>query len=165
MPLPLLLPALLLMQAPAPAPILELAPRLYVLKGAPTPATYQALVETHITYVIDLRRDGEPGANQGAECAALGALSINYYRYAVSATPSRADFNRLREIIRELPSGARVLIHCGDGNRASAVVCASLVMDRNLQVDKALALAHNGGLRRPDTEEALRTYLRAMGRG
>lgn len=164
MPLSLLLPVLLV-QAPAAPPIVELAPRLYVLKGAPNPATYQALVEAHITYVIDLRRDGEPGANQAAECAALAAKGIHYYRYAISAAPPRADFQRLREIIRELPAGARILIHCGDGNRASAVVCAWMVMDRNYQVDQALELAHGGGLRRTDTEEALRGYLKAMGRG
>ena len=163
MPLSLLLPVLLL-QAPASAPLLELAPRVYVLKGAPTPATYEALKDAHITFVIDLRRDGEPGANHGAEQAALAALGINYYRYAVGAAPSRADFTRLREILREVPAGTRVMVHCGDGNRASAVVCAWMVMDRQIQVDRALELAHGGGLRRPDTEEALRGYLKAMGR-
>ena len=163
MPLSLLLPVLL-MQAPASAPILELGPRVYVLKGAPTPATYEALKALHITSVIDLRRDGEPGANHTAEQSALAMMGVDYYRYAIGPTPNRADFTRLREIIRGVPSGTRVLVHCGDGNRASAVVCAWMVMDRQFQVERAMALAHEGGLRRPDTEEALLGYLKAMGR-
>ncbi|HJU84102.1 MAG TPA: hypothetical protein VJ600_07810 [Holophagaceae bacterium] len=159
MPIPLLIPALLLLAAPGVPDALELTPGVYVLEGAPTAATYASLRSAKISYVINLRRDGEPGFDPGEESAALGALGVNYIRLAIGKAPARADLDLFRSILRDLPKNARILVHCGDGNRASAAVCAFLVLDRGMKADTALAEARTSGLRLPETERALRRYL------
>lgn len=162
--LPLLIPALLMQAPTSPIPnSLEIAPGVFVLKGAPTAETFASLKQAGIQLVIDVRRDGEPGIHHGAEGNQLQMLGIAYYRYAVTPAPPKADFDGVRAILQE-HRGTKILIHCGDGNRASALVCSWLILDRNVPPAKAMALAHQGGLRRPDTEEALKHTLAAHGR-
>ncbi len=160
--LPLLLPALLL-QAPVIPNTLEVAPGVFVLRGAPDAGTYATLKAAGIQKVIDVRRDGEPGARHSEEMVQLQALGIAYYRYAVPVAPPKADFDRVRQLLQE-SRGTRILIHCGDGNRASALVCGWLILDRAMAPTRALELAHRGGMGRPDTEEALRRMLLSYGR-
>jgi len=91
-------------------------------------------------------------------------MGIQYLRYAVSKTPPAGDFDFLREFIRDLPRGSKVLLHCSDGNRAAAVVCPWLVLDKGLPVEEALRIAKNAGLQLPETESAVRKYLTSKGR-
>ncbi len=165
MPLSLLLPVLMI-QAPMPAlDAVEVTPGLFIHRSAPRPGTYEALKVARITHVIDVRRDGEPGMNSDIEMEGLARLGILYSRYTVTVAPPKADFEYFRTILRGLPSGSRVLVHCGDGNRASALVCAWLIMDRGFKPEQATKIAHNAGLRRPDTEAALQKFLSSHGKG
>ena len=155
----LALPALIAL-APAPLPdSTQVHPRIWVLKGAPTAGTYAGLKAAGITHVINLRRDGEPGFDEHAENAALQDAQVAYIRLAMGRTPTASDLDLFRTILRDLPSNAKILVHCGNGNRAAAAVCAFMVLDQQMQRDRALVLAREAGLAAPETEKALESYL------
>jgi protein-tyrosine phosphatase len=86
-------------------------------------------------------------------------MGIQYVRYAVSKTPPAGDFDFLRAFFRDLPKGSKVLIHCGDGNRAAAMICPWLVLDKGVPIEKALRMAKDAGLQLPETESAVRRYI------
>lgn len=156
----LALPALVL-AAPIPAlpDAVQVHPRIWVLKGAPGPATFAALKAAGITHVVNLRRDGEPGFDAVGENNALAALEIAYVRLAMGRAPAAGDLDLFRAVLRDLPSSARILVHCGNGNRAAAAVCGFLVLDERLDEARALILAREAGLSAPETEKALQAYL------
>lgn len=174
--LPILIPALLFPQVPLAAPAtygqapdaripnaVEVAPGIFVHRSAPNAETYAALKAAGIQKVIDVRRDGEPGASMDEEQTRLALLGIAYYRYAVPVAPPKGDYDRFRAILREA-KGMRVLVHCGDGNRASALLCGWLILDRQMAPERALEMAHRNGMRRADTEESLKRMLASYGR-
>ena len=158
----LLLPALVL-QAPAPAPpvIVEVGHGVFILKGLPTEETYRDLKRRHIAQVIDVRRDGDGLPAPDAENAALQELGIAYTRYAITRTPPPGDLDFLRDLLKGLPRGDRILIHCTDGNRAGAALCPWLVLDKGMKLEEAITVCRQGGMVYPETEAAVRQYLRA----
>lgn len=156
----LLLPALVLQaQDPAVPGATEVRPGLFVLKGAPDDQTCAAIKKQHITHVIDLRQDGETNANCESESVRMQELGVQYLRYAIGKTPPAGDFDFLRTILRDLPRGAKVLLHCSNGNRAAAAVCPWLVLDKGMPLEEALRIAKLAGLKLPETEAAVRSYL------
>jgi protein tyrosine phosphatase (PTP) superfamily phosphohydrolase (DUF442 family) len=156
----LLLPALVLPAQDSGIPgAVEVRSGIFVLRGAPNEATCLAIKKQHITHVVDLRRDDEADADCQGESSRLHDLGVAYQRYALAKAPPPDDFDFLRQILRELPKGSRVLIHCSNGNRAAAVVCPWLVLDKGLSLEEALRIAREAGLRLPETEEAVRRYL------
>jgi len=161
----LFLPALIA-QAPvqAPSTLLEVSPGIYVLKGIPTPGTYAEVKRLRIKHVLDLRRDGDSQPEPDAETEALADVGADYTRYAISRTPPGGDLDFLRQILRGMPRGERVLIHCTDGNRAGAAVCPWLVLDRGMKLDEAIKVCRQGGMVYPETEAAVRKYLGAHGK-
>jgi hypothetical protein len=135
----LLLPALVLqVQASAIPSAVEVRSGVFVLRGAPGDETYAGIKTQRITCVIDLRRDGEPNLNCELESSRLQEMGVQYMRYAIGRTPPAGDFDFLRSILRDLPNGARVLIHCNDGNRAAAVACSWLVLDKGMPLSHPL---------------------------
>jgi protein tyrosine phosphatase (PTP) superfamily phosphohydrolase (DUF442 family) len=161
----LLLPALVLQAQDSAIPgAREVRPGIFVLRGIPDDGTCAAMKRQHITHVIDLRRDGEANLNCEAEASRMQDMGIQYVRYAVSKTPPAGDFDFLRAFLRDLPKGSKVLVHCGDGNRAAAMVCPWLVLDKGIPVEEALRIAKTAGLQLPETENAVRMYLTSRGR-
>lgn len=161
----LLLPALMLQAGGSAIPnAVEVRSGVYVLKGAPNPATCAAMKKERITHVIDLRRDDEPDQDCQSESGRLQDLGINYQRYTIGKTPPAADFDFLRALLRDLPRGSRVVVHCSNGNRAAAAVCPWLVLDRGMPVAEAFRIAEEAGLKLPETREAVRRYLAKQGR-
>ena len=161
----LLLPALVLQaQNPAVPGAVEVRPGVFVLRGVPNDATYFAIKVQRITHVVDLRRDGEPNLNCEAESIHMQELGVQYMRYAVGKVPPAADLDFLRAYIKDLPRGSKVLVHCGDGNRAAAVVCPWLVLDKGMALEEAMRISKAAGLQLPETEEAVRRYLGSKGR-
>jgi len=161
----LLLPALVLPAQASDFPgATEVRSGVFVLRGVPGEETYAAIKNHHITHVIDLRRDGEPSLNSDLESSRLQDIGVQYMRYAITRIPPAGDFDFLRGFLRELPRGAKVVIHCNDGNRASAVACAWLVLDKGVPVEEAMRIAHHSGLQFQETEQALRRYLSSKGR-
>ncbi len=160
----LLLPALVVVAPDAGIPgAVEVRSGVFVLRGAPNEETCVAMKNQHITHVIDLRRDGDPNLNTEWESSRLQGLNIQYMRYAISTRPPADDFDFLRHFLKELPKGARVMLHCGDGNRAAAVACAWLVMDKGMPLEEAMRISKNAGLQRTETEEAVRRYVSQKG--
>lgn len=160
-----LLPALMA-QAPVQAAptILEVSPGVFILKGSPTDRTYADIKRMHIKHVIDLRREGDSEPDPDVETAALGEVLADYTRYAITRNPPAGDLDFLRQILRGLPYGERVLIHCTDGNRAGAAVCPWLVLDRGMKLEEAIKVCRQGGMVYPETEAAVRKYLGAHGK-
>ncbi len=158
----LLLPALVLQAQDSAIPgAVEVRPGVFVLKGAPDDQTCAAIKKQHITHVIDLRQDGETNANCESESVRMQELGVQYLRYAIGKTPPAGDFDFLRTILRDLPRGARVLLHCSNGNRAAAAVCPWLVLDKGMPLEKALRIAKVAGVKLPEAEAAVRSYLNA----
>jgi len=162
----LLVPALMLQAAESPIPgAMEVRPGVWVLRGVPSEEALTAMKRQRITHVVDLRRDGEGNLNCEAEASRLGALEIQYIRFAISPTPQNGDFDFLCSFVKDLPPRSRVLFHCGDGNRAAAAVCPWLVLAKGLPMEEAIQIAKTAGLQLPATEQALRRYFSAHGRG
>ena len=161
----LLLPALIV-QAPQSAipGAVEVRPGVFVLKGLPNESTCAAIKKQHITHVIDLRRDTEPNLDCESEASKMQDLGVAYLRYAISTAPPAGDFEFLRAILRDLPRGSKVLVHCNNGNRAAAAVLPWLVLDKGMSVGDAMALSKQAGLKLPETEAAVRKYLGSKGR-
>lgn len=160
----LLLPALVVVAQDSGIPgAVEVRSGVFVLRGAPDEQTCVAMKSQHITHVIDLRRDGDPNMNTEWESNRLQGVGIQYMRYAISTRPPAGDLDFLRQYIRELPRGARVLLHCGDGNRAAAVACTWLIMDKGMPLEEAMRISKSAGLQRTDTEEAVRRYVGQKG--
>ncbi len=161
----LLLPALVLQaQNPAVPGAAEVRPGVFVLRGVPIESTYFAIKIQRITHVVDLRRDGEPNLDCQAESIKMQELGVQYMRYAVGKVPPAGDLDFLRAFIKDLPRGSKVLVHCGDGNRAAAVICPWLVLDKGMPLEEALRISKAAGLQLPETEEAVRRYLGSKGR-
>ena len=156
----LIVPALVAQAPVPPGPeVVEVIRGVFILKGAPTAATYAQLKGMRITQVIDLRREGDSLPEPDAEGMALQEIGVAYSRYAITRTPPAGDLDFLRELLRGLPRGARVLVHCTDGNRAGAALCPWLVLDRGMKLEEALGSCRQAGMVFPETEAAVRKYL------
>ena len=161
----LLLPALMLQAGDSAIPnAVEVRSGVFILRGAPNPALCAAMKKEHITHVLDLRRDDEPDQDCQSESSRLQDLGILYQRYTLSKVPPASDFDFVRRLLRDLPRGSKIVVHCSNGNRAAAAVCSWLVMDKGVPVAEALRIAQDAGLRVPETEAAVRRYLAARGR-
>jgi protein tyrosine phosphatase (PTP) superfamily phosphohydrolase (DUF442 family) len=159
-----LLPAVLLCAADAPAPLNEVGPGIWVLKGVPGPEAYAEFKRHHVTFVMDFRRDEELGQDPNPESSELENLGIGYSRYAISKAPAGDDLSFIRSILHNLPHGARIVVHCKDGNRAAGAICTWLVLDRGMEIEKAIRVCRQAGMVLPETEQAVRTYLKAQAR-
>ena len=162
----LLLPALVLQAEESAIPnAVEVRFGVFVLRGLPNDSTCAAIKKQHITHVIDLRRDGEPDLDCQSEASKLQEMGVNYLRYAVKKIPLADDLDFIRGILRDLPKGSRVLLHCNNGNRAAAVVTPWLVLDKKMPFEEAMRVAKLAGLQFTDTEDAVRRYIVERQRG
>lgn len=156
----LLLPALVLQAQDSVIPgAVEVRSGVFVLRGSPDDATCAAIKKHRITHVVDLRRDGEPSLNCESESIRMQEMGVQYLRYAVTKTPPNGDFDFLRSFLKNLPRGSKVLLHCSNGNRAAAVVCPWLVLDKGMPLEEALRVSREAGMKLSETEEAVRRYI------
>lgn len=159
--LPLLLLPALVAHLPEPprAALVELRPGLFVLNGAPTARIFDEIKHRHITHVIDFRADAELDAEGAQENVRIQEMGCTYLRYALSAAPPAQDFTFVRGLLSGLPPGAKVLLHCATGNRAAAVLCPWLVLDRGLDPAEALKACRQAGMTATETDAAVKHYL------
>jgi len=68
-------------------------------------------------------------------------------------------------LMKEMPRGAKVLLHCSNGNRAAAVIIPWLVLDKDMPLEEAMRIAKSSGLQAPETEQAVRRYIGSHLRG
>lgn len=156
-----LIPALMLPVLDTDIPqTVELRRGTFVLKGYPEAAHIAAMKREHITHVICICRDGDPGFNPDAENRALSDAGILFSRVACKRAPTADDFEQYRMIRNGLPRDARVLTHCTDGNRAAVVVVAWLAAEGLVKRTEAVAMARKAGMIHPDSEQALKSYLK-----
>ena len=139
----------------------EVRAGVFVLKGGATPDLYPALKRQGITHVIDLRNDGEIAPESAFRSTVLQEMNIHYMRYATSRIPPTVDLDFIRTLLKGLPKGARLVVTCNNGNRAAAALCPWLVLDQGMPLEEAMAASQRAGLRIPETEEAIRDYLKA----
>ena len=158
--LPLLLPALVFQVASAAIPgVTEVARGVFVLVGLPSAETISAMKSAGVTYVICLCRETEPGVNIAAESRQMADAGIGFARLVVEKNPTAADFELFGQLRAALPAGARILVHCRDGNRAAGVAVGWLARQGLIKRGEAIALARKAGMVRPETEKALANYL------
>ena len=161
----LLLPVLMLQAQESAIPgAVEVRTGVFVLRGVPNERICQGLRIQRITSVVDLRRDDEPNVDCQSESIRMQELGIQYLRYTVGKAPSTSDFDFIRSFLKSQPRSAQVMIHCSDGNRAAAVVCPWLVLEKGLSLEEALKISRNAGLQLPETEDAVRRYVASKGR-
>jgi protein tyrosine phosphatase (PTP) superfamily phosphohydrolase (DUF442 family) len=158
--LPFILPALVFSVADHPIPgAVEVCPRIFVFKGAPNDTNWADAKTAGITHVLCVRRDGEAGFSPDRDQRVLTMAGISYMRLALGRAPSSSDLDLFRDIMRDLPPDTKLLIHCGDGNRAAALAFTWMVLDRHIPYDQALSQAKLAGLALPETEQAVRKYV------
>ena len=112
-----------------------------------------ALAATGIKTVIDLRTKNEGTAEEKALVGAAGMTYFNIPTTVAGITKNQvAEFAKIIESV-QMP----VLIHCGSGNRASAM-WASYRITQGTDPETAIADARKTGLR-PPLEEKLREIM------
>jgi protein tyrosine phosphatase (PTP) superfamily phosphohydrolase (DUF442 family) len=141
--------------------MVEVARGVFVLKGAPTAATFAEIKQRHITRILDLRDDTEIAKDATNENTEAQACNAEYQRYAITRTPPPADFTFVRELLRGA-NNARVLIHCSNGNRAAAVAYSWMVLDKGMKPDEAMRICKEAGLQHPDTERVVAAYVKSQ---
>lgn len=154
----LILPPALIQVQPAALPVeVEAKPGVFIIQGAPTPATFARLKAQGITQVFNLRTPAEGDFTFEVEGAkAAGAA----YHACPIAHPIQAEaVDAFRAGMRSLPKGARVLVHCATGNRAAAALMAYWTLDQGMPLPEAKALAEKSGLTNAGLEEAMLAYI------
>jgi protein tyrosine phosphatase (PTP) superfamily phosphohydrolase (DUF442 family) len=129
--------------------------------GQPDGAGLEAAKRSGVAVVVNMR---EPGEMRWDEASAVERLGMSYVSVPVSAwRPYSAQaFDRIEEIVTA-NSGKKILIHCGNSNRAGAWLATRLVQREGMSVEKALAVARRAGLNRAPFIRKVRTYLAASG--
>ena len=134
----------------------ELRPGLHA-GGQPNADQLRELAGQGVTTVIDLRG---PGEDRGFdETAVAESLGLRYVRIPVAggddlqAANVRAVYNALQQ------SQGPVLLHCGSGNRAGAVLALVNAQHESASTTDALELGRQAGLR--SLEAATRDRLGA----
>lgn len=125
--------------------------------GQPTEAQLEAMAADGLSFVLDLRAEGE---NRGFdEPAALESLDIPYLNLPVDgdrmAQPE--TFERFIEAMENLDGPT--LVHCASGNRVGALYYAYLVAGQGVDREEARASAKENGLRSSALERAVDRYL------
>ena len=156
--LPFLPPALLQPAASAIPSAFEARPGVFVVQGAPTPATFAALKAAGITQVFNLRTDAE--GDFSFEAAGARNAGAAYGRCPMGHEPGAEALDAFRARLRALPQGARILVHCASGNRAAAALMAYWTLDQGMPLLEARDLARKAGMKNPGTEAAVLAYIR-----
>lgn len=159
MPIALLLitPAFVQVQTPAIPSTIEARPGVFVVQGAPTPATFAALKAAGVTEVFNLRTRAEGDftfEREGSKAA--GAV---YQTCPMGHDPDPEALDAFRARVRALPVGTRILVHCASGNRAAAALMATWVLDQHMPLSEARDLARKVGMKNPGTEAAVLAYI------
>ena len=129
--------------------------------GATTPAAMAAVKRLGYKSVINLREDGEQGADFDAEASAAKAAGITFIRLPMnSASPDSAVVPKFIKIVTD-PANQPPFIHCASGNRASALWAIKRVQVDHWDVDRAMAEAADLGLTHDTLKAWVLEYLKS----
>ena len=125
----------------------------------PTERDLIDLAEAGVRTIVNLRRTGE--ANQPldpkAEAAAAKAAGLSYHHVPVSISDLHAEqVTAVRTAIKE--ANGPVYIHCGMGQRASALALTAVAPDTGQSAEDVLAQARASGF--PVTDAELAAFIR-----
>lgn len=153
----LLTAALIQVQAPAAPRLVEARPGVFIVQGAPTPATFAGLKAMGITQVFNLRAPSEGDFTFEMEGAMAAAAT--YHACPITHPIQAEAVDAFRSGMRALPEGSRVLVHCASGNRAAAALMAYWTLDQGMPLAEAKALAEKSGLTSPSLEASMLAYI------
>ncbi|SDE20955.1 beta-lactamase hydrolase domain-containing protein [Kordiimonas lacus] len=134
--------------------------------GQPTKADLGRLKEAGFTTVVNLRRDGETTKRDDPEVAKLfnfdeaeaaSSIGLSYFHLPISSKDGLTAENAklLDDALKAAPGP--VLLHCGSGNRAGALLALRAYHVEGKQPDEALAIGKAAGLK--SLEPKVRTQL------
>ena len=125
--------------------------------GQPTEAQLEAMAADGLSFVLDLRAEGEDRGFD--ESAALQSLDVPYLSLPVDADrlTEPATFERFIDTMKKLDGPT--LVHCASGNRVGALYYAYLVAGKGVDREEARARAKESGLRSSALEKAVDRYL------
>jgi protein tyrosine phosphatase (PTP) superfamily phosphohydrolase (DUF442 family) len=130
--------------------------------GQPRAEHFAAVKRAGFNTVLDLRM---PGEDRGLdETAALKAAGLEYVRIPMTRAITDAQFDSVRAELRRR-DGQGVFVHCASGARVNATLVPWLVLDRGWELERAVALARNGGLHAPELEALARDYVARQRKG
>ena len=153
--------------APAHAPqpstkVNEVRPGLYT-GGLMTYETLTGLPKRGIHTVLHLRPEKEAPSLPSTERVAVEGMGLVYVHCPVSPQFEDEEFEAFRKTIKTLDLKKGLIVHCFNGNRASASLLTYLVLDEKMPLNDALTLAKKGGLTMVAAENAARFYLSRNG--
>ena len=129
--------------------------------GATTPESMKAVKEMGFASVVNLRQPSENGANLEAESAAASTAGLKYIHIPMNgAAPEAAVFDQFIEAAR-VPANQPMFVHCGSGNRASAVWLAKRLMVDQWPVERASEEAQALGLRSEPLKQFALDYAKS----
>ena len=125
--------------------------------GQPSAANLGALARAGFTKVLDLRTSEE--ARGFDEPAAMHAAKLRYV--PIPVTPASLTDSTFSAFILAMnhAGGKRVFVHCASGNRVGALMIPWLVLERDWDIERAVATAKAGGLKSPELETMARQYV------
>lgn len=127
------------------------------LGSAPSASDLGHAKESGIRTVVNLRApDEHPDFDEKAKVEALG---LEYRNPAFSSAAAMTDA-KIDEALQALDEAEKpLLLHCKSSNRVGAIWAAYRVTEDGLDEDAAFAEARTVGLRSPELEQRIRSYL------
>lgn len=113
--------------------------------GQPSPEHLQQAAQAGYGTVISLRTPGEPGSE--GEREATEALGMTFLSIPVAGAEDLTEENaRALAAALSAHSGSPLILHCGSGNRAGALLALKAFVVDGSTVQEALALGKAAGL-------------------
>lgn len=150
---------------PAPQPstkVIEVRPGVFT-SGLMTYESLTGLKQRGVRTVLHLRPEKEAPSLPATERVAIEGMGLAYVHCPVTPQFEDEEFDAFRKAMKGIDSKAGVLVHCFNGNRASASLLTYWVLDEKLPLPQALELAKKGGLTLLKAENAARFYISRNG--
>ena len=151
--------------APSPQPstkVNTVRPGLFT-GGLMTYETLTGLKQMGVQTVLHLRPEKEAPSLPATERVAVEGMGLAYRHCPVTPQFEDEDFDAFRKTIKTVDLTKGVIVHCFNGNRASASLLTYLVLDEKLPLAEATLLARKGGLTMVKAENAARFYISRNG--
>jgi uncharacterized protein (TIGR01244 family) len=153
--------------APPPQPstkVNEVIPGKVYTSGIMTYETLTNLKKMGVGTVLHLRPEKEAPSLPATERVAVEGMGLAYRHAPVTPQTEDEEFDGFRKAMKtvDFTKGA-IMVHCFNGNRASASLLTYWVLDQKMPMDQAIALAKKGGLSMVKVENAARFYISRNG--
>ena len=130
----------------------------FFITNQPDSAGLELAAQEGVSIVINLRGLSESDWDEAGVSRSLG---LEYHQVPVNgAAPqlSEDSFEQINEVVSANPD-ARILLHCGSGNRAAAWLAWYLADVEGLDTEKAIEIANENGLSKKGLEAKVEALL------